>query len=134
IRHSDVTGDRFWPITGPLLVGVVGFMIATSTMNTVVRYLSLYEPFNHLSAILRFFATQSSVTYVTFLTWVFNSIFSQSWSKHAAAIALVNSVSTSGNIDALYFRSSSLGPSYVNLYIICILTSAMSIAMCWTFR
>ncbi|KAG2062579.1 MFS general substrate transporter, partial [Suillus decipiens] len=41
-RHSDVTGDRFWHITGPLLVGIIGFMIAISTMNTVVRYLSLY--------------------------------------------------------------------------------------------
>jgi hypothetical protein len=40
-----VTGDRFWHIVGPLLVGIAGFILAMSTMNTAVRYLSLYEPF-----------------------------------------------------------------------------------------
>ncbi|KAG1770078.1 MFS general substrate transporter [Suillus occidentalis] len=120
-RHSDVTGDRFWHITGPLLVGVVGFMIAISTMNTAVRYLSL------------FFMTQSSVAYVIFLTWVMNT-FSQSRSKCAVAIALINTMATFGNIGASYFWPSSWGPSYVNSYLICILTSAMSIVMCWAFR
>ncbi|KAG1874485.1 MFS general substrate transporter [Suillus subalutaceus] len=121
IRHSDATGDRFWHITGPLLLGIVGFVIAMSTMNTAVRYLSL------------FFMTQSSVAYIIFLTWVLNT-FSQSRSKRAAAIALINSMATFGNIGASYFWPSSWGPSYVNSYFICILTGAMSIAMCWAFR
>ncbi|KAG2077464.1 MFS general substrate transporter [Suillus decipiens] len=120
-RHSDVTGDRFWHITGPLLVGIIGFMIAISTMNTVVRYLSL------------FFMTQSSVAYVIFLTWVMNT-FSQSRSKRAAAIALINSVATLGSIGVPYIWPSSWGPSYVNSYFICILTSVISIVMCWAFR
>ncbi|KAG1806859.1 MFS general substrate transporter [Suillus plorans] len=120
-RHSDVTGDRFWHITGPLVVGIVGFMIAMSTMNTAVRYLSL------------FFMTQSSVAYVVFLTWVLNT-FSQSRSKRAAAIAFINSMATFGNIGSSYFWPSSWGPSYANSYLICILTSTISIAMCWAFR
>ncbi|KAG1820235.1 MFS general substrate transporter [Suillus subaureus] len=120
-RHSDVTGDRFWHITGPLLLGIVGFVIAISTMNTAVRYLSL------------FFMTQSSVAYVIFLTWALNT-FSQSRSKRAAAIALINSMATFGNIGASYFWPSNWGPSYVNSYLICILTSTISIAMCWAFR
>ncbi|KAG2369851.1 MFS general substrate transporter [Suillus spraguei] len=120
-RHSDVTGDRFWHITGPLLVGVIGFMIAISTMNTAVRYLSL------------FFMTQSSVAYVIFLTWALNT-FSQSQPKRAAAIALIISMGTFGNIGASYFWPSSWGPSYVNSYLMCILTSTISITMCWAFR
>ena len=40
-RHSDVTGDRFYHIAVPLLLGIVGFVIATSTMNTAARYVSL---------------------------------------------------------------------------------------------
>ncbi|KAG1872555.1 MFS general substrate transporter [Suillus tomentosus] len=120
-RHSDVTGDRFWHITGPLAVGIVGYMIAMSTMNTAVRYLSL------------FFMTQSSVAYVVFLTWVLNT-FSQSRSKRAAAIAFINSMATFGNIGSSYFWPSSWGPSYANSYLICILTSTVSIAMCWAFR
>ncbi|KAG0709585.1 MFS general substrate transporter [Suillus ampliporus] len=120
-RHSDATGDRFWHIAGPLLVGIVGLMIAISTMNTAVRYLSL------------FFMTQASVSYIIFLTWALNT-FSQSRSKSAAAIALVNSMATSGNIGGSYFWPSSWGPSYVNSYLICILTSVICIAMCWAFR
>ncbi|OJA14668.1 hypothetical protein AZE42_02414 [Rhizopogon vesiculosus] len=120
-RHSDATGDRFWHITGPLLVGIVGFIIAISTMNTAIRYLSL------------FFMTQASVAYVIFLTWVLNT-FSQTRSKRAAAIALITSTATFGNMGSSYFWPSSWGPSYVNSYILCILTSVISIAMCWTFR
>jgi hypothetical protein len=44
LRRSDVTGDRFWHIVGPQLLGIVGFIIAISTMHTGMRYLSLYEP------------------------------------------------------------------------------------------
>ncbi|KAG2369850.1 MFS general substrate transporter [Suillus spraguei] len=98
-RHSDATGDRFWHITGPLLIGIIGFMIAISTMNTAVRYLSL------------FFMTQSTVAYVIFLTWAMNT-FSQSRSKRAAAIALINSMATLGGIGVPYFWPSSWGPSY----------------------
>ncbi|KAG1877331.1 MFS general substrate transporter [Suillus subluteus] len=120
-RHSDVTGDRFWHIVGPLLVGIAGFMIAISTMNTAVRYLSL------------FLMAQSPVAYVVSLTWVMNT-FSQSQSKRAAAIALINSIASAGSISSSYFWPSSWGPSYVNSYLICILASVLSIAMCWVFR
>ncbi|KAG1726535.1 MFS general substrate transporter [Suillus paluster] len=120
-RHSDATGDRFWHITGPLLVGIVGFIISISTMHTAVRYLAL------------FFMTQATVASVVLLTWVMNT-FSQSQSKRAAAIALINSMSAFGYIGVPYFWPSSWGPSYVNSYLICILTSIMPIIMCWIFR
>ncbi|KAG2040030.1 MFS general substrate transporter [Suillus americanus] len=120
-RHSDVTGDRFWHIVCPLLVGIAGFVIAISTMNTALRYLSL------------FFMAQSPVAYVVCLTWVMNT-YSQSQSKRAAAVALINTVATSGFISSAYIWPSSWGPSYVNSYLICILASVVSIAMCWVFR
>ena len=41
-RHSDATGERFYHIVGPLLVGILGFVIAISTMNTAARYIALY--------------------------------------------------------------------------------------------
>ncbi|KAG1817129.1 MFS general substrate transporter [Suillus subaureus] len=120
-RHSDVTGDRFWHIVGPLLVCIVGFTMAISTMNTAVRYLSL------------FFMAQSPAAYVVCLTWAINT-FSQSQSKRAAAIALINSMATAGFIDSSYFWPSNWGPSYVNSYLICISTSVLCIVMCWVFR
>ncbi|KAG2031801.1 major facilitator superfamily domain-containing protein [Suillus americanus] len=120
-RHSDVTGDRFWHIVGPLLVGIAGFILAISTMNTTMRYISL------------FLMTQSPVAYVVSLTWAMNT-FSQSQSKRAAAIALINSMASAGVISSSYVWPSSWGPSYVNSYIICILTSLSCIAMLWIFR
>ncbi|KAG2110520.1 MFS general substrate transporter [Suillus discolor] len=120
-RHSDVTGDRFWHIVGPLLVSISGFILAISTMDTTLRYISL------------FLMTQGPVAYVVALTWIMNT-FSQSQSKRAAAIALINSMASSGVIVSSYFWPSSWGPSYVNSYLICILASIVSIAMLWVFR
>ncbi|KAG1793175.1 MFS general substrate transporter [Suillus plorans] len=120
-RHSDVTGDRFWHISGPLLVGIAGFIIAISTMNTGMRYLSL------------FLMAQSSIAYAVALTWVMNT-FSQSQSKRAAAIALINTMASVGNATSPYFWPSSWGPSYVNSCLVCTLTSVVSIAMFWVFR
>ncbi|KAG1898616.1 MFS general substrate transporter [Suillus fuscotomentosus] len=120
-RHSDITGDRFWHIAGPLLVGIAGFIIAISTMNTGMRYLSL------------FLMAQSPIAYAVALTWVMNT-FSQSQSKRAAAIALINTMASVGNATSPYFWPSSWGPSYVNSCLICILTSVVSIAMFWVFR
>lgn len=42
VRHSDKTGERFYHITIPLLIGILGFVIAISTMNTAARYVSLF--------------------------------------------------------------------------------------------
>ena len=40
-RHSDKTGERFWHIAIPLVFGIVGFVIAASTMHLAARYISL---------------------------------------------------------------------------------------------
>lgn len=40
--HSDRTGEKFWHITGPILVGVVGFVISMSTLNHGARYVALF--------------------------------------------------------------------------------------------
>ena len=40
-RHSDATRDRFWHTAGPVTISIIGFLIATSTMDISLRYLSL---------------------------------------------------------------------------------------------
>ena len=40
-RHSDYSRERFWHIAIPLALGIVGFIIAISTMNLAARYISL---------------------------------------------------------------------------------------------
>ena len=40
-RHSDATGERSFHMIASLCIGLVGFVIASSTMNTAARYISL---------------------------------------------------------------------------------------------
>ena len=41
VRHSDLTGERFFHTVIPIFIGIVGFVIAICTMNTAARYVSL---------------------------------------------------------------------------------------------
>ena len=40
-RHSDKQGERFYHVLVPLIIGMVGYIIAISTMSTAARYVSL---------------------------------------------------------------------------------------------
>lgn len=119
--HSDRTGDRFWHIVCPVSMGIVGFAIATMSMNTLARYLSL------------FFMTQATVSYVVLLAWVSNSI-PESSSKRAVSIAFANTLAGLGNIGAPYAWPAAWGPSYAKSFLICILTASVSVYMLWVYR
>ncbi|KAF8507454.1 MFS general substrate transporter [Hysterangium stoloniferum] len=84
-RHADVTGERFWHVSGPILLGIVGFVISLSTMNTAARYIAL------------FLEAQSYAGLIVFVTWLSNS-FARPPAKRAVALALVNAWSQLGNI------------------------------------
>lgn len=120
-RHSDATGERFGHIAIPLLVGIAGFMMAMATMNTAVRYLSL------------FLMAQSYTSFVVYWAWVSNSI-PRPASKRAVALAFINAFSSLGNIAGSYVWPKSWGPSYWNSYAICIGSGALCIVMSWIFR
>ncbi|KAH9077091.1 MFS general substrate transporter [Lactarius deliciosus] len=94
-RHSDRTGERFFHIVVPLLIGIVGFIIALSTMRLAARYFALY--------------------------WTSNT-FSRSASKRAVALAFINAFSQLGNIAGSYVWQKSWGPTYSRSYAICIST------------
>lgn len=40
--HSDRTGEKFWHIVGPIIGGLVGFIISMATLNTAGRYVALF--------------------------------------------------------------------------------------------
>ncbi|KAI5124987.1 hypothetical protein M0805_007412 [Coniferiporia weirii] len=120
-RHSDATGERFYHIALPLVVGIIGFVIAMSTMNTAARYISL------------FLMASSYAGFVTFYAWMSNSI-PRPPSKRAVAIAFINAFSQLGNIAGSYVWPTMWGPSYRNSYAICIATNGLCIVMCFVFR
>ncbi|KAH9927209.1 MFS general substrate transporter [Epithele typhae] len=120
-RHSDYAGERFWHITAPLVVGIVGFVIAISTMNLAARYISL------------FLMAQSYAGFIIFLAWVSNTIVRPP-SKRAVALALINAFSQLGNVAGSYVWPKTWGPSYAHSYAICISTNGLFIIMCFIFK
>ncbi|KAF9243773.1 MFS general substrate transporter [Melanogaster broomeanus] len=120
-RHSDADGERFFHIAVPLFFAIAGFLMAISTMNTAVRYMSM------------FLIAQSYTGVAVFLAWVSNSI-SRPTSKRAVALAFINSFSCVGNIIGSYVWPSKWGPSYANSCAICIATNVLFILMLWVFR
>ncbi|KAF9226507.1 MFS general substrate transporter [Gyrodon lividus] len=119
--HSDLSGERFWHMSIPVVISITGFVLAMTTMNTVVRYLSL------------FLMTQITISIDLFMAWVSNS-FPHSSSKRAVALALINSVAMTGNIGASYFWPSSWGPSYFRSYLLCILAAVIALVILQRYR
>jgi len=120
-RNSDRVGDRFHHIAISLFGGIIGFVIAISTMNTAARYVSL------------FLMAQSYAAFITFLAWVSNSI-PRPPSKRAVAIACINAFSQLGNVAGSYVWPTTWGPSYRFSYAICISTNGLCIIMCYIFK
>ncbi|KAF8639444.1 hypothetical protein AX16_010299 [Volvariella volvacea WC 439] len=120
-RHSDKTGERFYHLTISFVIGILGFVIALSTMNIGARYISL------------FLMASSYAGFVVFVTWMSNSV-PRPPSKRAVALALINATSQLGNVAGSYVWPSAWGPTYRNSYGICIATSGCAIVMSWIFR
>ncbi|KAJ7576928.1 MFS general substrate transporter [Mycena floridula] len=120
-RHSDKTHERFWHITSSYTLGIIGFIIAISTMNTGARYFSM------------FLMAQSYAGFVCNYAWMSNS-FPRPPSKRAVALALMNAFSQLGNVSGSYIWPSAWGLSYVNSYAICISTSGLCIVMLYIFK
>ncbi|OAX39590.1 MFS general substrate transporter [Rhizopogon vinicolor AM-OR11-026] len=120
-RHSDQVGERFGHIAISLLVGITGFLMAMTTMNTTIRYLSM------------FLMAQSYAGFIIFYTWISNSM-SRSSSERAIALAFINAFGASGAIAGSYVWPKSWGPSYWGSCAICVGAWALCIIMLWIFR
>ncbi|KAI0701167.1 MFS general substrate transporter [Cytidiella melzeri] len=120
-RHSDMTGERFYHITIPFGIGILGFAIATQTMSIGWRYFSL------------FLMAQTYAGFSIFYGWMSNT-FPSPHAKRAVALAFCNSVSQAGNIGGSYIWPLAWGPSYRKSFAICIVASSCSILMCYLLR
>jgi hypothetical protein len=110
-----MSGERFFHIIIPLFIGIIGFIIAISTMKLAARYVALYVvPSYHLGGHLTsisFLMAQSYAGFVCLITWTSNT-FARPPSKRAVALAFVNAISQLGNIAGSwvpYVISGSLG-------------------------
>ncbi|KAF8138536.1 major facilitator superfamily domain-containing protein [Boletus edulis] len=120
-RRSDKKQERFYHMISSYIVGIIGFIIAISTMNTVARYVSL------------FLMAQSYAGSVVMYTWI-SSSFPRPPSKRAVCLSLINAFSQLGNVGGSYVWPSNWGPSYRYSYGICIACSGTAIMLSWVFR
>jgi len=82
--HADRTQERFWHIVGPIMFGMVGFVISMSTLNTAARYVAL------------FMQASSYAGFIVFYSWI-SSSFPRPPAKRAVAIAMINAFSQLGS-------------------------------------
>ncbi|KAH7156092.1 major facilitator superfamily domain-containing protein [Dactylonectria macrodidyma] len=87
--HSDRTQEKFWHITGPICVGMLGFIISMSTLNVAARYVAL------------FLQASSYAGFIVFYSWI-SSTFPRPPAKRAVAIAMINGFSQLGNVAGSY--------------------------------
>ncbi|KAL7954599.1 major facilitator superfamily domain-containing protein [Trichoderma compactum] len=87
--NADRTQEKFWHITAPIIMGIVGFVISMSTLNVAARYVAL------------FLQAGSYAGFIVFYSWI-SSSFPRPPAKRAVAIAMVNAFSQLGNVAGSY--------------------------------
>jgi len=102
---SDKRGERCYHIVVPIFFGMVGFIVAASTLNFTARYISLF---------LMLAGVYGS--YNVALAWI-SSTLPRPIEKRAAATALVNTVGNFAQIYSPYLYGSTAGPRYLNAMI-----------------
>ena len=113
---SDYFGNRFWFLTYPAFVSIVGFLIFMFTDSFGPRYFSFF--------LMNFVFAQNGTIYA----WISNAI-PRPPAKRAAALAFINSIGNSASIwtPFTYFPSSE--PHYRPALGICIGLEILALAM-----
>jgi MFS family permease len=118
--HADKTQERFWHIVGPILLGIVGFVISMSTTATAARYVAL------------FLQASSYAGFIVFYSWI-SSSFPRPPAKRAVAIAMINAFSQLGNIAGSYVWNMS-DNGFRKSYGVVTAMFGVTIAGCFVFR
>ncbi|KAH8770000.1 major facilitator superfamily domain-containing protein [Diaporthe sp. PMI_573] len=118
--HSDRTGEKFWHIVGPIVGGLVGFIISMSTLNVAARYVAL------------FLQASSYAGFIVFYSWI-SSSFPRPPAKRAVALAAINAFSQLGNIAGSYVWDLSEN-GFRKSYGIVTAMFGITVAGCWVFR
>ncbi|KAF1919228.1 tartrate transporter [Ampelomyces quisqualis] len=118
--HADRQQERFWHIVGPIIGGLVGFIISMSTLNTAARYVAL------------FLQASSYAGFIVFYSWI-SSSFPRPPAKRAVAIAMINAFSQLGNVAGSYVWNMTEN-GYRNSYGVVTAMFVVTIGGCTVFR
>ncbi|KAE8373100.1 major facilitator superfamily domain-containing protein [Aspergillus bertholletiae] len=117
---SDRYQEKFWHIVGPIIVGLIGFIISMCTLNVAARYLAL------------FLQAASYAGFIVFYSWI-SSSFPRPPAKRAVAIAMINAFSQLGNVAGSYVWDLSEN-GYRKSYGIVTAMFGITIVGCYGFR
>ncbi|KAG2153240.1 major facilitator superfamily domain-containing protein [Suillus clintonianus] len=115
-RYSDKKRKRFVYVFASNAIAAVGFIVSICTMNTAVRYVSL------------FLMTQIAGGQMVLMGWITNT-FAREPAKRAVAIALILALSQIGGIIGAYVWPPNWGPTYRYSYAVCFVAFGVSMAM-----
>ncbi|KAK1144082.1 hypothetical protein N8T08_005744 [Aspergillus melleus] len=118
--HADRTQEKVWHIYGPILMGLLGFIICMSTLNTAARYVAL------------FLQAGSYAGFIVVYSWI-SSSFPRPPAKRAVALALVNAFSQLGNVAGMYVWDLSEN-GYRKSYGIVTAMFGVAVVGFWLFR
>ncbi|KAJ4361796.1 hypothetical protein N0V83_010737 [Neocucurbitaria cava] len=118
--HADRQQERFWHIVGPIIGGLVGFIISMSTENTAARYVAL------------FLQASAYAGFIVFYSWI-SSSFPRPPAKRAVAIAMINAFSQLGNIAGSYVWNMS-DNGFRKSYGVVTAMFGVTIVGCWVFK
>ncbi|KAJ5667445.1 hypothetical protein N7507_003309 [Penicillium longicatenatum] len=111
--HADRTQEKIWHIYGPLVMGIVGFVISMSTLNVAARYVALFL---------------QAGSYAGFIF-----LLPPTPAKRAVALALINAFSQLGNVAGSYVWDLS-DNGYRKSYGIVTAMFGITIVGFWGFR
>jgi MFS family permease len=112
---SDRLGNRFWFLTYPVFVSVVGFVVFMATDSFGPRYFSFF--------LMNFVFAQNGTIYA----WISNAI-PRPPAKRAAALAIINSVGNSASIWTPFTYFPSSAPHYRPALGVCIGLEVLALA------
>ncbi|KAK4224464.1 major facilitator superfamily domain-containing protein [Podospora fimiseda] len=122
---SDRTQEKFFHVTSPILLGLIGFIISMSTLNHVARYIAL------------FLQASSYAGFIVFYSWI-SSSFPRPPAKRAVALAMVNAFSQLGNVAGSYVwvmdAENQKHTGFRKSYGVVMAMFAVTIVGCYIFR
>ncbi|WWC86577.1 uncharacterized protein L201_001454 [Kwoniella dendrophila CBS 6074] len=119
---SDKKPERCFHLLTPILFGMVGFIIATTTTKTAPRYFSLFLMIGGMFG-----------SYNVALAWI-SSTFTRPRAKRAAAYATINSLGNVAQIWSPYLYKAKTAPSYHLAFTVNTVMAAVAVVFCLVLR
>ncbi|WVQ83939.1 hypothetical protein IAT38_006083 [Cryptococcus sp. DSM 104549] len=121
-RLSDRKPERCFHLAIPLAFGMLGYIIAVSTLKTGPRYFSLFLMLGGLFG-----------SYNVALAWI-SSTFPRPRAKRASAYAIINSLGNIAQIWSPYLYPSSDSPRYTTAFATNSVMAGVAILFCFILR